>query len=304
MSALLITGSHRSGTTWVGKMLAQHPEYVYLFEPFNASVTLDLAHERPNRWYTYAPDDEARVRRIMNRVTSLQYPFGQALRDASRPRAYKRAVQRALRYTRLRLQDRTPLIKDPIALLSSEWLAKHYDLDVVVLIRHPAAFAGSLKKKGWTFPFQDLLDQPTLMRDHLAPFKNRIREFAQTEKDVVDQAALLWLILYTFVRDCRDRHSDWCFVRHEDLARDPLEAYGDLCDRIGIAYTDAMRRAVEAHSSSQNDAAGSDVKRDSEAVIYNWTQRLSEAEVERVYDVTAPVAASFYSEADWTPHPA
>lgn len=45
------------------------------------------------------------------------------------------------------------LIKDPLAYFSSKWFAKSYDMDVLILIRHPAAFAASLKQQGWYFPF-------------------------------------------------------------------------------------------------------------------------------------------------------
>ena len=33
-NGVLVTGSHRSGTTWVGKILAEAPETCYLHEPF------------------------------------------------------------------------------------------------------------------------------------------------------------------------------------------------------------------------------------------------------------------------------
>ena len=33
---ILVTGSHRSGSTWVGKMIASHPRVAYVEEPFNA----------------------------------------------------------------------------------------------------------------------------------------------------------------------------------------------------------------------------------------------------------------------------
>ena len=34
---VLVTGAHRSGTTWVGRTLAHHPSCVYVHEPFNVS---------------------------------------------------------------------------------------------------------------------------------------------------------------------------------------------------------------------------------------------------------------------------
>ena len=39
-----------------------------------------------------------------------------------------------------------PLIKDPIAIFSADWLADKYDMNVVVLSRHPLGFISSLLK--------------------------------------------------------------------------------------------------------------------------------------------------------------
>jgi len=35
---ILVTGSHRSGTTWVAKMIANSPSVGYIHEPFNPTI--------------------------------------------------------------------------------------------------------------------------------------------------------------------------------------------------------------------------------------------------------------------------
>ena len=35
---ILVTGPHRSGTTWVGRMVCSHPGLAYLSEPFNVRI--------------------------------------------------------------------------------------------------------------------------------------------------------------------------------------------------------------------------------------------------------------------------
>ncbi len=37
--------------------------------------------------------------------------------------------------------------------MSAEWLAKTYNINVVVLIRHPAAYIYSMKRMKWGFNF-------------------------------------------------------------------------------------------------------------------------------------------------------
>src|SRR5699024_11082686 len=59
------------------------------------------------------------------------------------------------------------LIKDPIACMSSEWLHNRFDMEVVIVIRHPAAFVASLKRLNWDFDLNELICQEELMQDHL-----------------------------------------------------------------------------------------------------------------------------------------
>ena len=52
-----MTGSNRSGTTWVGEALCQSDELEYLHEPFNPSITPRLLERRPAGHYHYVCED-------------------------------------------------------------------------------------------------------------------------------------------------------------------------------------------------------------------------------------------------------
>ena len=39
---ILVTGSHRSGTTWAGQMLATAPGIGYIHEPFNCDIRMSV----------------------------------------------------------------------------------------------------------------------------------------------------------------------------------------------------------------------------------------------------------------------
>src|SRR5439155_664004 len=45
-----------------------------------------------------------------------------------------------------RLRAARPLLKDPIAAFSASWLARTFGMATVVVVRHPGAFASSLKR--------------------------------------------------------------------------------------------------------------------------------------------------------------
>jgi hypothetical protein len=304
---ILVTGSHRSGTTWVGKMLARAPGTAYVHEPFNPQRGPGWVGERLPHWYLYVcGDNEDRFLPLFRRVMELRYPLG---RDLVRVRGARPLGQVLLEWPRSqphRLRGDRPVLKDPIALFSAEWLAERFDAHPVVMIRHPAAFAGSLKRLAWRFDFRNWADQPLLLRDHLGPFEGQIKEFARRERDIIDQAVLMWNAIHHVIGEYRHRHEDWGFVKYEDLAADPVPGFLDLFARFDLAWSEEVRAEIERFSSDRNPKEVPPlmhrrVKRDSRAAARTWLHRLTEEERERIRQGTAGISAGFYSEEEWVP---
>ena len=68
-------------------------------------------------------------------------------------------------------------------------------MEVVLLVRYPTAFAGSLKKGTSTFPFEDLFEQDELMSTYFSSYRPQVESTIEGESTVVQQAALLWRCL-------------------------------------------------------------------------------------------------------------
>jgi hypothetical protein len=307
---ILVTGSHRSGTTWVGKVLAASPGVAYVHEPFNPQRAPGWIGGRLPHWYLYVcPENEAPYVRLVRRVLSLRYPIGPDLAALRTPRQAGQAALEWARSVLPRRRSARPLVKDPIALFSAEWLAGRFGVAPVVMIRHPAAFAGSLKRLDWRFDFRNWAGQDLLLRDLLAPYAEEIRRFAGQDRDLVDQAILMWNAIHHVIRGYRERHPEWTFVKHEELAEAPVDGFRDLAARLGLAWGPGLRRAVVRLSSERNVGEvpawlHRRVKRNSRAAARTWLTRLSHEERERVRVGTAAVASAFYSEAEWAPEPA
>jgi hypothetical protein len=208
------------------------------------------------------------------------------------------------RFTQGRVLGKSPLLKDPFAVFSAEWFAQKLGCQVVITLRHPAAFASSLKWLGWTFNFQHLLDQPLLMRDWLDPFRPEMEQAQASPDDLIFRASLLWRLVYHVVHKYQERGHPFHVVRHLDLSLDPVQEYKSLYEEIGIPFTSTAERRIRKASSAENPAELSEnavhsIKMDSRASLKNWQKRLTHDEINRIRDLTGDVAAHYYSEQDW-----
>jgi hypothetical protein len=299
---ILVTGAHRSGTTWVGKMLALAPGVAYIHEPFNPRTPVGISPAGFDRYFTVVTaENEERYARGLERTIHSRYGWREQLRDVHGARDVLRSGRDAVSVGRARLTGARPLVKDPIALLSSEWLAERFGMDVVVLIRHPAAFAASLKRLGWKHSFG------TFLVDGRAPevlraYEDEIREQAERPGDILEQAALLWRVLYNAVDGFRERHPAWVFLRHEDVSADPVATFERLYASLGLELTERARRSIERASDPDNPAelrSPHDVALASAASLGRWRGDLEPTEVELLRERTQDVWPRFYADEDW-----
>lgn len=286
--SILLTGAHRSGTTWLANMLAIGGDLLLASEPFNLDNWAYRLGGMATNWFTYAPGlEQERAKQAFSRI--LERRTGRVFG--------RRHVQRYLPFTR---RGRL-LIKDPIACMSSEWLAENFPIEVLVIVRHPAAFAASLKRMEWYFPFEDLLRQERLMDDLLYPFRAEIEAGCS---DIVDQAGLIWSIIYHVLSTFADRHPEWVVVKHEAVSRQPVEELNKLYDRFGLSWSGKVEQQIRKYTAKGNPVnpkkgVAHQMIRDSEKNISRWKTVLSPDEATALRRRTAPVADRFYADSDW-----
>ena len=117
---ILVTGSNRSGTTWVGRMLEASRELEYVHEPFNASLWPRPLGMRLGGHYAYVSEaNEEALGAAMRRVLAYRPPYLRQLPEARGPRDVARLGKAVLLAERARLRRRRPLLKDPIAIFAA-----------------------------------------------------------------------------------------------------------------------------------------------------------------------------------------
>ena len=304
MTSILVTGSHRSGTGWVGHVLAASPRPVgYVWEPFSILHRPGTCAARFEHWFPYICDEnEAQVRGPVAEMLAWRYAARAELGALRSPKDAARMARDAARYLRNRRSGAIPLLKDPIAVFSAEWLNETFGTEPVLLVRHPAAFAASVKRLDLRHPFGHFVAQPLLMRDWLQPYAEELEAFARREQDIVDQAILLWNVIHHVLAEYRTRHPEWILLRLEDLSRGPVDEFHAVFDRLSLPYNADVDRLIAATTDASNpvEAGTADsIRRDSRAHIWNWKKRLSTEEIERVHSGTADVAGRFYGPDDW-----
>lgn len=285
---ILVTGSQRSGTTWVGRVLTLAPALRLVHEPFNPlhrERGERMDHPAQGQFHRVTPEESARW------IAYLEHRFRVGCSDQAR----RRPVWAGAR----------PLYKDPIALLSADWMVSTLDARVIAMIRHPAAYVSSILRMNWR------IDVPALAlacRD-LGPDLDPVRDDLEARVDapaleLLEEACLAWRTFACVVARLVKRHEQRVLLlRNEDLSLDPLHHFEAVHHHAEVALTRRGRDEIAMLTASSNpvDAGGKvhQLARDSRANVHVWRDRLDEATIATIRERTADVWPRFYAAEDW-----
>ncbi|NEO64857.1 MAG: hypothetical protein F6J98_32440 [Moorea sp. SIO4G2] len=190
-----------------------------------------------------------------------------------------------------------------MAVLSAEWLAHRFQMNVLVLVRHPAAFVSSCKQLGWGFHFENLLHQPLLIDKYFKQFEAEIIDHVNYEHELIDKLTLLWKLIYTAVIDYQDNNPEWLILRYEDICSQPLSQFNHIFKTFNIEFSTTAQKFIQ-ESTNYSQFKGifqeiHSIKRNAKAQIDIWKERLSQQEIDSIRSKVEDVSQHFYTDEDW-----
>jgi hypothetical protein len=190
------------------------------------------------------------------------------------------------------------LYKSPFSSLSSYYLAEKYNMKVVVLIRHPAAFYYSMKKRGWHMNPEDFLKQKTLIDDYLDSIDSDIFNFDSKIEKIINE----WKVVYSVLLDYILKSDNFIPVRHMDICYEPLNIFRDLFQSLNLEFTEKIENEIISMTSNQNNTDTEkkhDFNRNSKGIPDIWKKKLSKNEKFIIKEKTEELSKEYFDNKTW-----
>ena len=259
-------GLRRGGSTLLADMLSSERGMRKVEEPFFVlEVSPDYPIKRPwldprlhSVFFDLDEEDQQSVLRYMEALLAGELPLG----SCQRPKFPLRT-------------DRT-LIKVLHATALLDWLAESFDLQVIRLLRHPAAQALSVVRAGWGFETEAYYLRPDFLRGFLS------EEQFEAGRRILDgpspwqKAIFDWCVHYRLLVHV----SRWPapLVTYEELMLDPAGTCRMLCDRLGLRDFDRIMARIRRPSTSPGGCSNHNLSLiesgDSRALVGTWQARV------------------------------
>ena len=275
---VFITGAPRCGSSWVGEVLGNCRDTRYVYEPFNHDWMPALQGQSAHFTYLKAPPCT-----LVGEVAECAFQGRQSWKQLRRS-VYRGYLGAATRHAS------SVIVKDPTAPLMSSWVSEQFNAQILFIMRHPCGFASSLDTLGWPLGVNRLLNQKTLMRDHLEPFREVL---VRARNDRWETLGAIWAGIHLVYARQKESQPDWYLYKYEDICLDPLEQFTSITQTLGLELRSQTLERIRALSSTDSTDPGS-TRRNSKAMPDVWRQRMSAGEIAAVMGVVREFGLDYY----------
>lgn len=254
---VLVAGSGRSGTTWLGDVINYDDSYRTIFEPFN-----------PSRVKTWEPFGSRRYVRPNNADEQLHSTVRRILAGEIR-NSWADCHNRAFIATKRIVKEIS--INNMLGYLEHRFP----QIRIVYILRHPFAVAQSRLRLGWdTYPdptvktdLSVFTRQQALMDDYLEPFREKLE---QASSPFAKEVAFWAAENYAPLQQLRGSKSAR-IVFYEALVLKPQETLPEMMSFVGRSFNErAEKVAIRPSGTSAREATVSDREKD---LVASWKKR-------------------------------
>jgi Sulfotransferase family len=312
---IVIVGLPRSGTTWTLQALGTSPGARRAFEPDNEEWHPAAIHgkHRLGRYPVLAPGERDRAyHHLWEWILSGAYEGirGKAalflLDPGRRQRTFDGRPDLVSRLAGTVARDPKPSPRRPApasgrprviaksihAQLSLEWLGSEFDVDVLVMLRHPANVLAS-----WLG--MNLKDSRSAVLENSPPVRARFVEpwgVPLPGGSRLEQMCWRIGLLTAALEQAAARHPSWHVRVHEDLCSDPPDRFRSLFDDLGLPWTGSTEDYLAHHD---QPGQGFNVTRRASDLPDAWQRKLDEDQVTTLRRVLEPFPIGRWGDVDF-----
>lgn len=286
---ILLVGNGRSGTSWMGQTLGWAERVLYYREPchpYRNGIHDDAEANKIWARYLRPGDSDPFFETKLGKAFEGHFWQG----SGHPPRAFARRIASRPRV----------LVKEVASFLSAEWVARKWDPAMVVIFRHPGAYAVSVRRMN--HPEREIArlrlmcSDARLVEDHIGDLAAPLSEI----DDPMEASLATWGIRTRAALASLARNPEWIRVHYEEVAADPVPSFAALYDRLGLSWSESVADRIRAKTTSQADGQFS-TARVSQDRVDAWRKELDAAQAARLRRVIELFELPIYSTAsDWT----
>ena len=291
---ILMTGSPRSGTSWLMEVLESIPGYTYIFEPLNPIFFPEVSKigllDRPyvNIDKEWSELEKYLERAFTGRIYSTMSPYNFKIIPIIHRLINKKLIVKSIRLNRV-----------------LPWIANKFRLrSNILLIRHPCSVIVSQLKTGFcgyhshSLPYNDIFPTKKMILKEAEKFDvidsgvlDKLKKIESREEILATSWCLDNIILLSSSKPYK-----WIIVFYEKLVKEKESETIRILKEIGEEkLTQSMIKGLKRPSMLTLESE-KQVINDVQKQLSKWKKTLSEKQIKDILNVVSLFNLDFYSE--------
>lgn len=285
---IVVTGSPRSGTTWLSELLRELPGYKMLNEPLHLKSAPETKQLDNLDWRTHVspnadfPELESLLRRALTGRVGTTWKW--RLKDSN-------PIRQLMQHTR----QRKLLVKLIRAGRMLPWVTQRFPVRAVVsTFRHPCAVVASQLNFGWEVHH---LPESGRLQQTLGQFPDAIENrYGGILAEIDTPAGLLaavWCI-DTYLTLRQPVYRPWIVTTYEDLLERREAEMNRIFDALDAPVPEGLRAQFDepSHSAADDLSVG-----ETEKQLTKWRDRLDNGQIDTVLRIVEKFGLDLYTNA-------
>ncbi len=269
LASVILTGSGRSGTTWIADIINYKMDYRLMFEPFHPENVSVWQTFKPKIYFSHECNDKS-YKRVMGKILTGN------IRDPWIDKHHKHDMKTIYRKRLLKCIFGNLLLKG----ISIQYPG----IPIILLVRHPCAVVSSqvdiiqLKIGGNWGCLNEYFAQEDLVKDFLLPFK----EAAKNVHNRFEELVFIWCI-QNYVPLRQFKRNEIHLVFYENLCKYPKQEIDRLFKFLGQQYDDRVFEKIKIPSATSWRKNSSDLTTD--YLLDSWREYVTKEQLKRAIEI-------------------
>ena len=288
---IIVSGTHRSGTSWIGKTLCSTRENYYINEPFNPSNRINNAGYIKDEYWPLSLEEYELILPSINNIINGRYPYINNIKNSNSLKDYLKTNYYYFHFlkSKLNIKKTNYIIKDPFLLFLIEeinqFFSNTFEIHINITFKDPISFVSSCKKKNWDFDFDNLLKQKNIHLKFTDLQIERMSELKKSKYSLVHRLTFLWeLCNLQILRIASIKNVHIC--NHREFSLDPIAKFKKLFKINNIKFCESVESFIIdtcfSKRVSQDTKFSQDIKRNSIDVLNEGRKYLTNSELEYI----------------------
>ena len=178
-------------------------------------------------------------------------------------------ITRSIKRNRKRPFTNRLIVKSVHASLALGWLANHFDVTNIVVLRNPHSLYASYKRMRMPDGYRNLLLQSGLQADFQPYLK-----YSKTHMS--DELAMQTTLMLKTIENQIKLHPNWLIISHDRLCTDPVNYYHCVFQKLGLLWTEETETSL---TMLNQRGSGFDPARVAQLQPTKWRSELESEEV-------------------------